>query len=316
MIVAVTPTLKVGTQQFDGNLANAMIIPHLESHEVANGTVIFNVVPDDINGTRQGIISKDSSSYDNGGHFNVMMLGDDLQLRMQSTNSDLLLDAANIFSVGKQTQIAITFGEAGVFVYADGNLVASDPSWQLGLLGNQEPWVIGANQWASGDLVADNLKHPFAGSVDLMFYGKQLNMTKADDVDTLTDESVDTSLIEEPDVTTSEDPDVTASESDDVSETVDEPSSTSVSVGLSCSPPESREDGSSLPITEIDFYQVRYTNQSSNETQHAKISDPSQCSVTLESLDAGVWEFQVATCDASGLCGSYSAPVELDLTNI
>lgn len=59
----------------------------------------------------------------------------------------------------------MTFGSGGLELYLDGALVASN-SYTGGLIGNEEPLVIGARSWKSNAGLADNLEGFFQGTID------------------------------------------------------------------------------------------------------------------------------------------------------
>ena len=113
---------------------------------------------------RQGLFSKDSAYYDNGGHLTVLLEGNTLVVRLQSVTETYEVRIADAVTLGKAHHVALTFGTGGMQVYLDGVLVGSN-NYAGGLAGNAEPIVIGANQWGSGDGVADQLQDPFEGNV-------------------------------------------------------------------------------------------------------------------------------------------------------
>ncbi|MGH1377073.1 MAG: LamG-like jellyroll fold domain-containing protein [Alphaproteobacteria bacterium] len=151
---------------FDGTLESAVILNHDAAYELENGSIEFVVTPDVITSGMQGLFSKDSSGFDDGGHIGIYMDGDDLYIRMQDTNGQVELRTDSVFTAGEETHLAVNFGEGGLYVYANGEEVIADTSWTHGLQGNEEPIVLGANQWGSGDGVADNLVHPFTGTIE------------------------------------------------------------------------------------------------------------------------------------------------------
>ena len=78
--------------------------------------------------------------------------------------------------------IALTFGPAGMALYLNGVLQSSDAQVTHGLgtssggSGNEEPIVLGANAWASGNLVSTPVQNYFSGTIsDFQFFDTQLS---------------------------------------------------------------------------------------------------------------------------------------------
>ncbi|MDD9877742.1 MAG: LamG domain-containing protein, partial [Magnetovibrio sp.] len=149
-------------------------------------TMWFNM--DNVSGSdMMTLASSDSSGYDDGGHFGLFIDDGELRLRMQSDNDQTDFSGGSVSS-GEWNQVTVTWGDDGANVYLNGELVASDDNWTDGLAGNEEPWLFGANQWASGDGTANNLSHYFDGHMDdIAIYDQQLS---ADDVQALFDDGV------------------------------------------------------------------------------------------------------------------------------
>ncbi|MDT9324091.1 MAG: hypothetical protein P5693_26580, partial [Limnospira sp. PMC 1290.21] len=59
---------------------------------------------------------------------------------------------------------AVTFGDGGWTLYVDGVAVNTN-AYTGGLGANDEPIVLGANQWGSAPGTADDLDHPFTGTI-------------------------------------------------------------------------------------------------------------------------------------------------------
>ncbi|MDA0867130.1 MAG: hypothetical protein O2890_12080, partial [Cyanobacteria bacterium] len=77
--------------------------------------------------------------------------------------------------------VAITFGTRGLELWLNGSLVDND-SYTGGLgtnsggIGNYEPIVLGADQWNSGDLIANTLQNHFTGTLqNVRLYDQQLS---------------------------------------------------------------------------------------------------------------------------------------------
>ena len=151
-------------------------VDHKSNMEMDSGTFVlwFNTENAD---SKQALFSKDSSGYDDGGHLTAFVNDGQLEVRMQSTNSSYMVQGGNVNS-GAWHQMAFSFGPDGMRLYLDGDLVDSD-SYTGGMSGNEEPLIFGANQWSSGDGVANNLRDFFVGEMDKMaVYDRPLTPTE------------------------------------------------------------------------------------------------------------------------------------------
>ncbi len=155
-------------------------VSHSADLKPASGTLTLWFNTDDSNnGT---LASSDSSGYDQGGHFDLSINGGHLELRMQDTGSSHTISGGNVSS-GDWNQVTVTWGEGGMKMYMNGELVASDPSYTGGLQGNQNPWTFGASQMYSGDNVANNLTDFFDGHMDdVAIYDKPLTLEQIADL--------------------------------------------------------------------------------------------------------------------------------------
>ena len=159
----VTTELNTGAEFKDGD-RQYITVDHSAALKPASGslTLWFNT-DDDCNGT---LASSDSSGYDQGGHFDLSINSNgQLELRMQDTNSSHTIAGGDVDS-GEWNQVTVTWGEGGMKIYQNGELVASDPSYTGGLQGNENPWTFGASQMYSGDNAADNMSDYFDGHMD------------------------------------------------------------------------------------------------------------------------------------------------------
>lgn len=160
---------------FDGHY-DYIEVDHKNNMEMDSGTFVlwFNTENAD---SKQALFSKDSSGYDDGGHLTAFVNDGQLEVRMQSTNSSYMVQGGNVNS-GAWHQMAFSFGPDGMRLYLDGDLVDSD-SYTGGMSGNEEPLIFGANQWSSGDGVANNLRDFFVGEMDKMaVYDRPLTPTE------------------------------------------------------------------------------------------------------------------------------------------
>ncbi len=140
-------------------------IPHSSEYLLLSDGSVQAWFNADTTGTTQGIFSKDSTNYDTGGHFTLRLIGDDIELRIQSTSQSYYVQYPNSVSSGSWYHVVVTFGSGGLHLYVNGQLRDSD-AYTGGLLGNTEPIAIGANAWQSGDNTLSGLNQHFDGRID------------------------------------------------------------------------------------------------------------------------------------------------------
>ena len=169
-----TPILQQGSMSFNGNVASAVILPYDPSHALGQGTltIAFNA---DALPARQGLLTKDASGYGTGGHVAVLLEGNDLVVRLQSATETFVVSAPDAIVAGEDYHMALSFGPGGMALYLNGELVDTD-AHTGGIAGNEEPIVIGANDWASTANSADKLQDPFDGTIGLVqLYDQRLS---------------------------------------------------------------------------------------------------------------------------------------------
>lgn len=163
---------------FDGT-NDYVEMPHARQMLADEGTITFWVKANDLSGAK-GLFSKDSSGFDTGGHLTIRLINNNVVVRLQSTSASYTLTSSP-FTANKWCQVAFTWGSNGMILYLNGVEDAADPSYTGGLgassggTGNFEPIVVGANSWASGNLVATPLQDYHDGAIDdLHFFARQL----------------------------------------------------------------------------------------------------------------------------------------------
>ncbi|MCG8507958.1 MAG: DUF4114 domain-containing protein, partial [Rhodospirillales bacterium] len=178
--VDISSNAKFGNSaNFDG-YKDWVEVPHDDSHELDAGSITVWFNSDDAD-DRQGLVSKDSSGFDTGGHFTVLVDDDEVKVRLQSSDESHWVQGGDL-SDNTWHQATVTWGPEGLQLYVDGQLVDSD-DYTGGLAGNQNPWAIGANAWGSGDNNLNGLSDWFDGQIDdFAIYDRQLT---ADEVGTL-----------------------------------------------------------------------------------------------------------------------------------
>ncbi|MEM7754429.1 MAG: cadherin domain-containing protein [Planctomycetota bacterium] len=170
---------------FDGT-GDYVEIPHSADFELDGGTLELNFRTDDAD-ARQGLFSKDSTHFDDGGHLTAWVDDGGIEVRLQSDSGSHWVRADGVVTTGEWTNLQVSFGDGGLHLFVDGELVDSD-SYTGGLgstsggTGNTEPIVIGANAWQSGDGSADNLKDHFSGEIaDVALMADQMDIPSPGD---------------------------------------------------------------------------------------------------------------------------------------
>lgn len=157
-----------GSVTFDG-IDDYIEVPHSADLMLSSGTIQLWFNADDTSG-KQGLLNKDSKDDDNGGHLNAYLEGSKIKVELSSDGHTYRVEYDGV-TADTWHNVAFSFGEGGMQLFLDGVLVDSDPytgglGATSGGTGNEEPIVFGANAKDSGDLVTDNLKEYFAGSMD------------------------------------------------------------------------------------------------------------------------------------------------------
>ncbi|MEL7087203.1 MAG: cadherin-like domain-containing protein, partial [Planctomycetota bacterium] len=133
--------------------------------QLATGTIELRFTANSVTG-EHGLLSRDSSGFDGGGHVTIFIRDGALQVRIQDTVTTHAINLPGAIQAGQEAHVAVVFGEAGGFtVYLDGVAQATDP-YTGGIAGNTEPVVVGGVQWRSGDAVADVIERPFDGVIE------------------------------------------------------------------------------------------------------------------------------------------------------
>ncbi|MDW3207506.1 MAG: LamG-like jellyroll fold domain-containing protein [Alphaproteobacteria bacterium] len=146
--------------QFDGS-GDYIEVPHSAAMELNSGTFSVDFLAWN-NGT---IASKDSSNYDDGGHFDLKVNSSrEVELRVQTENESFYLKGGDI-NYSDFYNATVTWDGSTVTLYVNGTEVDSVQS-DYSMAPNQNPWTFGASQTTSGDDVADNLHTYLDGRID------------------------------------------------------------------------------------------------------------------------------------------------------
>jgi cysteine-rich repeat protein len=154
-------------------------IAHENAFLIDDGTVAFWFDANNVNAV-QGLLSKDSTGYDTGGHLSISIESGRIEARLQSTTGDNYVQTTTTLNPNNPYHIALIFGSDGMKLYLNGDLEDSN-SYTGGLgttsggSGNFEPIVIGAASWNSDDLSATPVTYHFTGDIkDIRLYNKIL----------------------------------------------------------------------------------------------------------------------------------------------
>ncbi|WP_342806603.1 DUF6701 domain-containing protein [Alteromonas sp. M12] len=178
--------------EFAGN-GEHLNIPHNANFELSNGSIAMWFRIDDLdppsnsyfNG--RALFSKDSTGYDSGGGHLTIYVGSNgaIKARHQSTSRNYnLSSSANLVSENQWHHLVYTFGNAGVKIYLDKQLVATN-TYTGGIAGNPEPIILGAGASHTGDneSAPEDLKDYFMGEIDdVRLYQGQLSQTEVDNL--------------------------------------------------------------------------------------------------------------------------------------
>ncbi|MEM7619493.1 MAG: LamG-like jellyroll fold domain-containing protein [Pseudomonadota bacterium] len=172
-------------------------IQNHESYQVKNATVTALFRADDLGGT-QTILAKDQIGTGDGGHFHISVVDSgQIQVRLAegagSGENYAWKTKANVVKEGEWLHIAVTFGAEGASIHVDGRKLGNNAFTQVdgskatslssytaaNALGNDKPFIIGANtrrshDTSSGNKLAKNgdLMHHFKGAIaNVGFWG-------------------------------------------------------------------------------------------------------------------------------------------------
>ncbi|MEM7681018.1 MAG: LamG domain-containing protein [Planctomycetota bacterium] len=187
---------------FDGD-DDFIEVPHDDAFKLESGAVSlwFNVANTSGN---QTLASRDSKSFDEGGHFTIRLVGNDLEVRRQSTTASYFLNYDNV-TANVWHHMAYTWGVGGTRLFFNGVLVDTD-SYAGGLgetsggEGNEEPWTFGVGQRRSKDASSEDWDDPYEGLIDdIRLYDGNLTENQATQLasaQTVTDD-LDPAIVED-----------------------------------------------------------------------------------------------------------------------
>ncbi len=164
-----------GNHEFSGVRGDYLQAAHSDALELSNGTVALTFVADAVDGCRT-LFSKDGKGYEDGGHLTAYIYNGKLYVRQQSDAKTEYLKVPDFaVQAGQSYHLALSFGEDGLNLYLNGQLVASEPDFKQGMEANERAFVVGASgSWRSDD--SQTASSQFDGTIsDVMVFGDQLD---------------------------------------------------------------------------------------------------------------------------------------------
>jgi len=145
--------------QFDGS-GDYIEVAHTPTMENTSGTFTM-----DFSRWNKGTLaSKDSSGYDDGGHFDIDLTSGEVKVRFQTDGESFELKGGDV-EYDQWTNVTVTWDGNDVTLYVDGEAVDSEESdWNMSA--NHNPWTFGASQVKSDDNVANKLEDYLNGQID------------------------------------------------------------------------------------------------------------------------------------------------------
>ncbi|ASP31821.1 hypothetical protein CHH27_00030 [Labrenzia sp. VG12] len=163
-----------GDTEFSGEKGDYLDAGNPDALDLTNGTVALTFNADTVDGTR-ALFSKDGSGYDDGGHLTVWVQNGRLLVRQQSDDSTEYLKVPDLYlTANTDYHLAVTFGENGLMVYVNGQLLAAEPEFKQGIDMNERAFLVGASgAWRSSD--GHTAHQQFDGTIsDVMVFDEQI----------------------------------------------------------------------------------------------------------------------------------------------
>lgn len=167
-------------------------IPNVSAFEAGKGAVSFWFNAADLSHSNttsqggQGLFSRDSTGYDNGGHVTIWLQPNgSFRVRHQDTSSNNEINTGVLASANTWHHLVYTWGSDGMRLYLDGALVGSNVNFTQGTVGNSEPIIFAANAWQTGnsESLPTDLKDFFQGQIDeIKFYSTQIDSSTVSDL--------------------------------------------------------------------------------------------------------------------------------------
>ncbi|THH38636.1 hypothetical protein E4Z66_03445 [Aliishimia ponticola] len=152
-----------GGGSFNG--LTVMEMAHMAGEQQSAGTYVLTFSANEPGAGHQALLSKDFSGYGDGGHLTIWI--DDygyLRTRLQSTDGDAYLRYNTKIEAGREYDIAFAYGQDGVSLFVDGDLVSQNTDFVADMLGNDGSTMIGASTRYRTES-ANNLEWLFDGEI-------------------------------------------------------------------------------------------------------------------------------------------------------
>jgi hypothetical protein len=162
---------------FSGRSGDIVRIAHSEALEIEEGTVGFGFNAASLQG-KQGLISKDATGFQDGGHFDAFLQNGVLKVRFQDESSSKTLSAGGI-EAGQNYDVVTSFDGDEIRLYLDGKLV-DEAAFAVDWVNNAEYLQIGGSgaRSQSGSSWAHD---PFQGTIaEVAIYGRAVTVEELD----------------------------------------------------------------------------------------------------------------------------------------
>ncbi|MEO0819617.1 MAG: G8 domain-containing protein [Pseudomonadota bacterium] len=137
-----------GTQSFNRLDSSVVNQEHIEELEIENAVISLTFNADRVNGT-YGLFSKDASGFEGGGnHVAAWIRNGELKVRFQDEISSVTYTAGGI-RADRDYELEVGFGDAGIGVMLNGEVVGRDEDFEVTWENNTEYLQVGALGWSS-----------------------------------------------------------------------------------------------------------------------------------------------------------------------
>jgi parallel beta-helix repeat protein len=151
-----------GVYAFSGSDRDVIVVEHSPALELASGKISFIFNADTISG-HQGLLSKDASYYEGGGHhFAAYVLDGALNVRFQDEDKDQVFELDGI-TADRDYAFQAEFGDGKVAVWLDGQIIGV-AEFGMDWRNNVQDMQVGANGWSSASEVP-NFDFAFDGTI-------------------------------------------------------------------------------------------------------------------------------------------------------
>ncbi|MEO0674134.1 MAG: LamG-like jellyroll fold domain-containing protein [Pseudomonadota bacterium] len=135
-----------GNHHLSGERGDYLNLGEASALSIPNGTIAFSFVADAVTSSFQTLFSKIDSVNTGAPVISAWTIDGTLRVRYTSGTQDKIFKFTNFYlTPGDEYHVAVTFGDSGFGIYVDGHLVASNPEFTGGLVGNDHDLIIGAS---------------------------------------------------------------------------------------------------------------------------------------------------------------------------